>query len=122
MQDLGLINKNFPQPPNNIDPTASIGGMSIFEMMIQVRDDLGRGDQELVGGRDLGLIDGALDNILRHLAATGARQSRADELAKRAEYEKGNITELLAKTEGIDYPETIMNFKWLKVFMIMRFQ
>lgn len=114
MQDLGLINKNFPQPPNNIDPTASIGGMSIFEMMIQVRDDLVRGDQELVGGRDLGLIDGALDNILRHLAATGARQSRADELAKRAEYEKGNITELLAKTEGIDYPETIMNFKWLE--------
>lgn len=114
LQDLGIINKNYPQPPNNIDSTVTIGGMSIFDMIIQVRDDLVRGDQELVGGRDLGLIDMALDNILKHLASTGAKQNRADELAKKAEYEKGNITEILAKNEGIDYPETIMNFKWLE--------
>jgi len=114
LQDLGIINKNYPQPPNNIDSTVTIGGMSIFEMIIQVRDDLVRGDQELVGGRDLGLIDMALDNILKHLASTGAKQNRAEELAKKAEYEKGNVTEILAKNEGIDYPETIMNFKWLE--------
>jgi len=114
LQDLGLINKSYPQPPNNIDSTVTIGGMSIFEMIIQLRDDLVRGDQELVGGRDLGLIDMGLDNILKHLAAIGARQSRAEELAKKAEYEKGNVTEMLAKNEGIDYPETIMNFKWLE--------
>lgn len=113
-QDLGLINKSFPQPPNNVDPTVTVGGMSIFEMVIQLRDDLVRGDQELVGGRDLGLIDSALDNVLKHLASVGARQSRADELSKRTEYDKGNVTEILAKTEGIDYPETIMNFKWLE--------
>jgi flagellar hook-associated protein 3 FlgL len=114
LQDLGIVNKNYPQPPNNIDPTVTIGGMSIFEMIIQVRDDLVRGDQELVGGRDLGLIDMALDNVLRHLASTGAKQNRVEELAKKAEYEKGNVTEILAKNEGIDYPETIMNFKWLE--------
>jgi len=114
LQDLGLINKNYPQPPNNIDSTVTIGGMSIFEMIIQVRDDLVRGDQELVGGRDLGLIDMALDNVLKHLALTGAKVNRTEELAKKAEYEKGNVTEILAKNEGIDYPETIMNFKWLE--------
>ena len=114
LQDLGLINRSFPEPPNNIDPTANIGGMSIFEMIIQLRDDLVRGDQELVGGRDLGLIDMALENILKHTASVGAKQNRVEEIAKRAEYEKGNITEILAKNEGIDYPETIMNFKWLE--------
>ncbi len=114
LQDLGLVNKNYPQPPNNIDSSVTIGGMSIFEMIIQVRDDLVRGDQELVGGRDLGLIDMALDNILKHLASTGAKQNRAEEIAKKAEYEKSNVTEILAKNEGIDYPETIMNFKWLE--------
>lgn len=114
LQDLGLVNKNYPQPPNNIDSTVTIGGMSIFEMIIQVRDDLVRGDQELVGGRDLGLIDTALDNILKHLASTGAKVNRTEELAKKAEYEKGNVTEILAKNESIDYPETIMNFKWLE--------
>ncbi|HMB20173.1 MAG TPA: flagellin, partial [Spirochaetota bacterium] len=85
-----------------------------FEMAIQLRDDLVRGDQELVGGRDLGLIDMALDNVLRHNASVGARQNRVEELAKRSEYAKTNITEMLSKTEGIDIPETIMNFRWLE--------
>ncbi len=114
MQDLGIVNRSYPNPPNNLDTTVTVGGMSIFEMVIQVRDDLVRGDQELVGGRDLGLIDMALDNILKHLASSGAKSNRIDELAKKAEYEKGAVTELLAKNEGIDYSETIMNFKWLE--------
>ena len=114
LQDIGLVNSNFPEPPNNVSPTVTVNGMSIFEMVIQLRDDLVRGDQELVGGRDLGLIDMGLENLSRHLALVGARQNRVDELEKRAEYTKTNITELLAKTEGIDYPESIMNFKWLE--------
>jgi len=114
LRDLGLINTNFPEPPNNLEPTVTVGGMSIFEMVIQLRDDLVRGDQELVGGRDLGLIDLALGNLLKHTGAIGAKQSRVDELARRSELEKGNVTEMLANNEGIDFPETIMNFKWLE--------
>lgn len=114
LQDLGLVNSEFPQPPNNISPTSTVGGMSIFDLVIQLRDDLVRGDQELVGGRDLGLIDSALENLLRNVARVGARSNRTDELVRRAEYSKGNVTELLAQTEGIDYAESIMNFKWLE--------
>lgn len=114
LKDIGLLNTDFPHPPNNIAPTVTIGGMSIFEMMIQLRDDLVRGDQELVGGRDLGLIDMALENILKHIASIGAKQNRVDEIAKRTEYAKENVLNMLSKTEGIDYAETIMNFKWLE--------
>jgi flagellar hook-associated protein 3 FlgL len=114
LRDLGLINPQFPQPPNNIDPTVSIGGMSIFDMVIQLRDDLIRGDQELVGGRDLALIDMGLDNLLKNTAAVGAKENRLDELAKRSEEDKGNVLAMLSKSEDIDYAETIMNFKWLE--------
>ncbi len=114
LRDLGLINPDYQNPPNNFDPTVTVDGMSIFEMVIQLRDDLVRGDQEVVGGRDLGLIDMALDNILRHVSTVGARQNRVDELARRAEYEKTNVTEMLASNEGIDYAESIMNFRWLE--------
>ncbi len=114
LQSLGIISTEFPNPPNNFDATASVGGMSIFEAVITLRDDLVRGDQELVGGRDLGLIDLALDNILRHTAAVGAKQSRADELSRRSEYEKGYVLDMVSKTEGIDYAESIMNFQWLQ--------
>ncbi|HEY1405265.1 MAG TPA: flagellar hook-associated protein 3 [Spirochaetota bacterium] len=113
-KDLGLVNSEFPNPPNNIDPTVTVDGQSVFEMVIQLRDDLVRGDLELVGGRDLGLIDSGLENVLKHLAEIGSKQSRVDSLAKRAETEKGNVTEMLSKTEGIDYAESIMNFKWLE--------
>lgn len=114
LKDLGLINSDSPHPPNNIDPAVTVNGMSVFEMVIQLRDDLVRGDQELVGGRDLGLLDMGLENILKHVAATGAKQSRVEELAKRSEYDKTNVLAMLSKTEGIDVPETIMNFKWLE--------
>ncbi len=114
LRDLGLINPDYQNPPNNFDPTVTVDGMSIFEMIIQLRDDLVRGDQEVVGGRDLGLIDMALDNILRNVSTVGARQNRVDELARRAEYEKTNVTEMLASNEGIDYAESIMNFRWLE--------
>jgi flagellar hook-associated protein 3 FlgL len=113
-KDLGMINTSRPQPPNNFDPTATVDGQSIFDMVIQLRDDLVRGDQELVGGRDLGAIDSGLDNILRNLAEIGAKQSRVDEVAKRSEYDKTAITEVLAKTEDIDYTEEVMNFKWME--------
>ncbi len=114
LQDLGFINRNSPHPPNNLDSTVTVGGMSIFDIMMTLRDDLVKGDQMLVGGRDLGLIEKALDNLLRHISAVGAKENRIEEIQKRSEYEKGNITELLATSEGIDYPETIMNFKWLE--------
>jgi flagellar hook-associated protein 3 FlgL len=114
LKDLGMLNPNFPEPPNNIDPTVTIGGMSVFEMVIQLRDDLIRGDQELVGGRDLGLIDMGLENILKHLSAVGAKTNRLDELEKRTEYDKGNVTAMLSNSQDIDYAETIMNFKWLE--------
>ncbi|MBN2157815.1 MAG: flagellar hook-associated protein 3 [Spirochaetes bacterium] len=114
LKDIGILNPNFPEPPNNIDPTVTIGGMSIFEMIIQLRDDLVRGDQELVGGRDLGLIDMGLENVLKHIASVGAKTNRIDEIEKRTEYDKGNVTAMLSNSEDIDYAETIMNFKWLE--------
>ena len=108
LSDLGLINKQYPNPPNNFDPTVTVDGMSIFEMVIQLRDDLVRGDQEVVGGRDLGLLDMGLDNLLRHISSAGAKQNRTEELARRSEYERTNVQGMLAnnrgdRLRGIDY-------------------
>ena len=112
-QDLGLINPDRTEPPNNFAPNTVIGGMSIFEAIITIREDLIRGDVELLGGRDLGLVDMALENVLRHQAEVGAKESRLDELARRSEYEKTNIYDMIAKSEAIDFAEEIMNLKWL---------
>ncbi len=114
LQDLGIVNSQANQPPNNINPTATVAGQSIFDMVIQLRDDLVRGDVEVIGGRDIALMDASLDNLVKHIASVGARQNRVDELNMRGEHEKSNLLELLSKTQGIDMAESIMNFKWLE--------
>lgn len=114
LQDLGMINRNASEPPNNVNPTVVRNGFNVFEMVIELRKHMVKGDQALIGGRDLGLIDQALENILRNLAEVGARQNRVDEVIRRSEIDKANFTELFAKSEGIDFAESIMNFKWIE--------
>jgi flagellar hook-associated protein 3 FlgL len=112
--NVGLVNPDSQNPPNNFDPTASISGMSVFDSLIKFRSDLIDHDQEQVGGADLSLIDMGMDNLLHHLAAIGAKHNRLEELEKRTETEKVTVMDLVTKNEGVDYAESIMNFKWLE--------
>lgn len=114
LKNLGLIDAELSEPPNNYADTATVTGYSIFELAIKLRNDLVRGDIIQVGGSDLQHLDSALDNVLKNLALVGARQKRFDELQLRAESDVAYLKEILAKTEGIDIPETVMDLKWLE--------
>ncbi len=114
LQDVGLINPENPDAPNNYADTTRISGLSLFDMLIKLRNDLSSGDQFEIGGRDLGNIDETIDNILRYRAEVGARQNRVEEHEKRVSWDRVYMTELLAQSEGIDIPETIINLKWLE--------
>ncbi|MBK8396529.1 MAG: flagellar hook-associated protein 3 [Leptospiraceae bacterium] len=114
LRDLGLVEVNYSEPPTNYAKDATVAGNSIFDVMIQLRNDLTAKDQERISGRDLGDIDMALENILRHRSIVGAKMNRMEEHAKRIDFDKSFMAELLAKNEAIDFPETIMNLKWLE--------
>lgn len=114
LKDIGLVSADRSRPPNNYADTARVSGLSLFDVIIKLRNDLLAGDQLEISGRDLGNLDEALDNVLRHRAQIGARQNRLEEHMKRVAWDKSYITELLASNEGIDVPETIMNLKWLE--------
>ncbi len=114
LQDLGLINPEQPNPPNNYNPTAKVDGYSLFDVILKFRNDLLQGDQLEISGMDIGNIDLALENILRYRSQAGARQNRLEEQMKKISWDKTFTTELLAKNEGIDFPETIMNLKWME--------
>ncbi len=114
LQDLGLINPEQPNPPNNYNPSAKVDGYSLFDVILKFRNDLLQGDQLEISGMDLGNIDLALENILRYRSQAGARQNRLEEQMKKISWDKTFTTELLAKNEGIDFPETIMNLKWME--------
>ncbi len=114
LKDIGLIDPNNSEPPNNYAKSATVSGLSIFDVLIQLRNDLIQKDQERIGGRDLGDLDLALENILRYRSEVGARMNRLEQHEQRVGYDKSYMMELLAKNEGIDFPETIMNLKWLE--------
>ncbi|MCS6971442.1 MAG: flagellar hook-associated protein 3 [Leptospiraceae bacterium] len=114
LQDLGLIDGANPEPPNNYSPTATVSGLSIFEVVIMLRDDLIKGDIKLVGGRDLEALDSALENILRYRAEVGARVNRLEQHEKRIAWDTTYTKELLAKNESVDVVQAIVDLKWLE--------
>jgi flagellar hook-associated protein 3 FlgL len=114
LQDLGIIDGNNPIPGNNFHPGAIVTGMSMFDVVIQLREDLIRGDQAMIGGRDLESIDMAIDNLLRHQSETGARVNRIEIHEKRIASAKLYTEDLLAKNESVDMVESIVQLKWLE--------
>ena len=114
LQDLGLIDGSNPEPPGNYSPNAITSGLSIFDVVITLRDDLIRADQELIGGRDLEALDMALENILRYRAEAGARVNRLEQHQKRISWDQTYVQELLAKNESTDIIESTVKLKWLE--------
>ena len=114
LKDIGLLSANPLSPPNNYAETARVSGLSLFDVVIKLRNDLFSGDQLEIGGRDLGNIDESMNNLLAHRASVGAKEKRLEEHEKRIAWDEAYMNELLAKSEGIDIPETIVNLKWLE--------
>lgn len=114
LRDIGLLDSNNSEPPNNYSTTATTAGLSIFDVLIQFKNDLISKDQERISGRDIQDIDLALENILKHRAVVGARTNRLEQHNQRVEFDKTFMTEMLAKNESVDFAEAIMNLKWLE--------
>lgn len=114
LRDLGMINEGHSEPPGNYAESARVSGRSVFDLMIKLRDDLMAGDQLEISGNDLANLDEALNNLLRYRAEIGARQNRVEEHDRRVSWDQTFMTELLAKSEGVDVPEAIIDLKWLE--------
>ncbi len=114
LKDIGLLSLDPDSFPNEYAESARVSGLSSFDMLIKLRDDLRSGDQLEIGGRDLGNLDQTINTLLGHRAQSGARFNRLEEHEKRVAWDHTYMTELLAKNEGVDIPEAIINLKWLE--------
>lgn len=112
MQDMGLAN-NLMEP--NGTPSGTMRqGISIFDMAMNLRDDLWKGNIQDIGGRDIGQIQSALDNLLKYNAEIGARVNRMETVKVRLMNDDVSMKDILAKTENVDLSETIMQLKMLE--------
>lgn len=112
MQDMGLTN-NLMAPNGNPSGTMR-QGVSIFDMAIALRDDLWKGNVQDIGGRDIGQIQSALDNVLKYNAEIGARVNRMETVKQRLTNDEVSMNDILAKTENVDLADTVMQLKMLE--------
>jgi len=114
LQDLGMVDPQNPTPGNNINPSAIVAGQSLFDVVIQLRDDLLSNDILSIGGRDIEGLDMSMENVLRYQSEVSSRVSRLDKHYRRLSWDHTMTQELRSKNESVDFAETIMNFKWLE--------
>jgi flagellar hook-associated protein 3 FlgL len=114
LQDLGVLNDTNSAPPDNISSSARVFGGNMFDMLINVRDQLAAGNTIDVGGRSIGGIDSALDNILGRLGELGSFDQRLQISYSRTETMVLETSERLANEVDVDMTEAITNLRRLE--------
>lgn len=99
------------KPPFNISNSAKKYGGSLFDQLIQFRDNLEKNDQEAISTRTLQFIDMSIDNLTKYLAINGAKYERIEMTEKFLEFQKIDLTEALSNIESTDITEAISRLK-----------
>ncbi len=110
LQNLGLINAD-QRPPYNIAPSVRVSGGSLFDTVIAFRDALLSGDQQAIGGRVLGSIDGSIDNLATRLAENGSRYERAQAVMARLNTQIPNVQAAESREADLDFTKAVTELK-----------
>ncbi|WP_445435843.1 flagellar hook-associated protein 3 [Candidatus Borreliella tachyglossi] len=109
LQDLGIITKNndTKAPPYNIAINTEVRSRSIFDTLIELRDNLEENREELVGTRNLAEIDESLNKILTAVADLGAKENRLDLSYERISKEVMGMKDDMVKYTDLDVTKAI---------------
>lgn len=113
LQDLGLIKDASQHPPYNISDNVQLSGGSLFDSVIALRDAMLTGDQEAIGGRVLGEIDGSVNNLVSRLAQTGAEYERAVQNISRNSATALNVTSMISREGDLDFTKAVTDMKMM---------
>lgn len=119
MEDVGtgnlLSNLQFvdgaKSPPNNIHTNATDERIDLFQAIINIRNDLYRGDGGRLSTIDLENLDKALNNFLGWRSSQGAKINRMEATTNFNEDTIIYTKDLESKAEGVDVGEIIMDLK-----------
>lgn len=114
LQDLGIIKDKSQRPPFNLGDSVRVSGGSMFDSVIALRNALLSGDSESVGGKVLGSLDSALNNLVTNVADLGSRYERAVQNASRAETTALNVTSAISREGDLDFTKAITDMKMLE--------
>jgi flagellar hook-associated protein 3 FlgL len=114
LNDLGVIKEAGQRPPHNLANGSVVSGGSLFDSVIALRDSMLTGDHESVGGRVLGSIDQALDNLGSRLAQIGSQYERVAANLSRHNTNIPNVTAMVAREGDLDITKAITDMKMME--------
>lgn len=82
-----------------------------FQALTNLINHLETGATDQISSTDIAAIDRAIDHLLAVRAEVGARVNRLEMTKSRLDDANINFTDLLAKVEGVDIAQTIMELK-----------
>ncbi len=110
LSSLGMV-KAGQRPPYNLSPSVKVSGGSLFDAVIELRDSMLSGDQERIGSRVLGAVDGAIDNLTTRLAEIGSRYERNQMTLTRIDSQAVNVAAAESREADIDFTKAVTDLK-----------
>ena len=111
LEDLGfIVSGDGINTTNNYNPSTAVYGESVFDVIIEARNALYKGDIEGVN-MSIGQIDQAIDNVLTYNAEIGSRAKRAEISQERLTNMEVYAKDFYSKIQGLDTAEAITEMK-----------
>lgn len=98
-------------------------GTNVMNTLNKIIDNLGpTGDKSLITGECLGEVDNIINNLLQNRSEVGAMTNRMEAAQSKNEDENLNMTDILSKTEDIDFTEKTMEYSVMQTIYMAALQ
>ena len=113
LKDLGLISE-IGNPPNNISRDADAGGGSLFDMVVDLRNQLYEGNTINIGGSSLKGLTLGQENLISSIAALGSHDERMQTVKERLNSEIPETMAQNSREVDLDMTQAITDLKMLE--------
>ena len=115
LKNLGILGENDSAPPNNYSNSSRVSGGSLFDAVINLRDNMLKGDVDAIGSQNLAQMELAFNNLTSQQAELGALGERLNIRSESLAYDKENYTNFDSVLTDIDMSEAIVEMNMLEV-------
>ncbi len=113
LESLGILAPNNLTPPNNYANSAKVSGGSLFDVVINLRDNMLKGDVDAIGSKNLGQMELAFNNLIASQAELGSLDERLNIRSESLALNRENYSNFDSKLTDIDMTEAIVEMNML---------
>lgn len=113
LESLGVLAPNDLAPPNNYNNDAKVSGGSLFDAVINLRDNMLKGDVDALGSQNLGQMELAFNNLVATQAELGSLGERLNIRSESLALNKENYSNFDSQLTDVDMTKAIVEMNML---------